>query len=807
MKKVPLRILTVLLCFSMLLAGCNQTGTPETTASTSSGYPTFEFLNYEPGIIDTVYDTEEIVVADYVINITDGVDPTGQKDSTDAIQTVLNTCAKNGGGTVFLPRGQYRISKTLSIPSFVYLQGDWNDPDQEGFNGEYGTVILADVAPAEEETRNPILADREDIYANFPSLIRLGGSAGIIGVTIYYPRQDINNVTPYPFAIEIPSFAGVGGHINHHASTIRNVTFLNCYKGIIAGASATVYSGNYAAAFEQVHIENIKGTFLYQSLQMYVASEAGVVKNVTISNDYWKNCTLGAPDAAKLDEYTMRYTTGMLLGDLEWLFFDDISIRDVCMGVRIYDGIRRFFTNTIYFIGQFYRLDVRNTQTAMRIDNMMPNFGITIAESYLEGSVYSINERDVTTSSVKLVNTTLVGDTFGDSLMLSGANDAYDSLLAQGSLANTHRPALPWPTAVLFDAVKDYGADNTGATDASEAIQKALDAARDNGGGIVYLKAGYYWLDSPLTVYDNTELRGAAAAATRDQIGMSKGTVLLGNYGYAQDKIIAQNSTALVTLQGTGSGMRGIRVIYPENKPEPQSGTRYRYHSYAVRVLGQNAYMAYCSLVGVPFGVEVVNAKDVVLTEVSGCYYDVGVRVVHSENVYIDEFLENAAVVARFGYATVPAIQKYFLYGWPTDGDAMSAMYSYITRPNTTFFQAVDSKNVSIVNCSAFGIRTLYEGTNSEAKILACNADNCSDYTWKVDGGRLYAVNMFKYNDKDTYDTVNGGKVTCFNTLTLHFTTDFKLDTDDVDNLCYESIKVPSSGKEVNDLPQRYKKQ
>ena len=245
MKRKIIRIIAGILSIMMLLAGCqNQlvdpTGEKETTPRPSETTPLLpDTSGNKPAIINSAYGTDDVLVVDYVIDIACGADPTGQQDSTAAIQGVLDVCSENGGGTVYLPAGRYLVSSQIRVPSFVYLHGDWNDPDAKDFNGDYGTVIVADVEPAKEETRNPILADRDDIYANFPALFRLGGSAGLIGVTIWYPEQDINNVTPYPFAVEIPSFAGEGAHINHMASTVKNVTFLNCYKGIIAGASAS----------------------------------------------------------------------------------------------------------------------------------------------------------------------------------------------------------------------------------------------------------------------------------------------------------------------------------------------------------------------------------------------------------------------------------------------------------------------------------------------------------------------------------------------------------------------------------------
>lgn len=68
----------------------------------------------------------------------------------------------------------------------------------------------------------------------------------------------------------------------------------------------------------------------------------------------------------------------------------------------------------------------------------------------------------------------------------------------------------------VFDAVADYGADATGAADATAAIQSAIDAAESNGGGVVYLPAGLYRCDGTLNVSaSNITLRGAGPENTR----------------------------------------------------------------------------------------------------------------------------------------------------------------------------------------------------------------------------------------------------------------------------------------------------
>src|SRR5262245_38780595 len=53
--------------------------------------------------------------------------------------------------------------------------------------------------------------------------------------------------------------------------------------------------------------------------------------------------------------------------------------------------------------------------------------------------------------------------------------------------------------ARVFDAVRDYGADPTGATNSCPKIQAALDDAARAGGGVVHLAAGLYKCQPPTT--------------------------------------------------------------------------------------------------------------------------------------------------------------------------------------------------------------------------------------------------------------------------------------------------------------------
>ncbi|MFY7954085.1 MAG: glycosyl hydrolase family 28-related protein, partial [Armatimonadaceae bacterium] len=73
----------------------------------------------------------------------------------------------------------------------------------------------------------------------------------------------------------------------------------------------------------------------------------------------------------------------------------------------------------------------------------------------------------------------------------------------------------------VFDVV-EFGADRTGSTDSSTAIQSAVDRASASGGGLVWLPRGTFRVGVPagksaaLTVAaDHVVLRGAGAGRTR----------------------------------------------------------------------------------------------------------------------------------------------------------------------------------------------------------------------------------------------------------------------------------------------------
>lgn len=744
-----------------------------------------------PNIISTTFETEEIVIADVVAKSpTYAVDATGNADSTQGITKALADCFALGGGTVYLPKGKYKITGNITIPPFTALRGDYNDPDKAGFNGDYGTVILADPAVSTN---------------SFPGLFTIGGSSAAIGLTIYYTKQTVKNVKPYPYTFEIPSFASTLGHANHMAPTIRNITMINSYKGICA--SITTRGGLVSGANEMIHLENIKGTVLFKGAELYNSSEYGVVRGITFNNNYWANSAsyFNPPSKADIDAFTSVYGIGMQLGDLEWVQFSNITIADYKIGIRLFDGLRRLIKGqpAIFFIGQFYKLNITNTMTAVRVDNMFPNFGVTFAESFLQGSLFSIRNEDQTNSLIKLVGTKLKGDTNGIRIQNSGGEDAYAQMKAAKSLPDNEIQIEPKPPKRLYNAVVKYGADKTGATDSSKAIQDALDAANADGGGIVYLSSGYYRVTKALTVYANTELRGSAAAATRDEITMSKGTLLLANFGYTSEEA-AKTATALITLSGDNAGVRGLRVIYPDNEPNTSAGT-IRFHSFTIRAVANNNYIVNASLAGAAFGIQFIGtaAKPLLnpsVRNVSGTYYRQGISFIYTKDGHIEEALSNASVVARNGLTDFTP--EFLPYTWPSDENGkVSDIYDKITRPYSHFIIADNSSNLAIANSFTFGSKKVVTSNNSTIKIINSAGDNLypsGGALFDITGGSLTGVNIMRYSGTALIN--NGGTVNLFNRISLHENTD----KDVVSNNLVSPSYLSGVEKNEDDLPIPY---
>lgn len=523
-----------------------------------------------------------------------GADRTGKEDCTDLIQACLTAVSYEGGGTVYLPAGFYRVEGELQIPSGVTLRGEWMSPDEGGLGK--GTILMA-------------YANRGTSLDTDTGFISMSSAATLRNISVWYPEQSPTNPQPYPNTIK-----GTGHTV------VMNVTLYNSYKGFYnSGCSSMLIRGFY-------------GTILNQGIFGSEAYDIPRIEKIRIDTKYWVNSGLpNSPqteaEISRLENYARNNVIGIKAGRQDWGYWYDIytnNVRYACMLTDGNDSIGKLVTrNTkvgIYIEAMSYPglsvsysdLDAsqagiyysskgnetlsvstttfRNSDNAIRAVNAA-DYGISLNQCtfedwndnavFMDGGHLNVSNTDFngTANTFKVSNrvaqAVLTSNTFkGDTLFTGvGWSDTDDRITRDD---NNHEipertddynysfaPARQAATNRVFD-VADYGAEPVmtiseigSAKDSTASIQAALNAAANAGGGVVYIKGGYFRVDGGLTIPSGVELRGTFEGPHFGN-GTMEGTQLLAYGGKGN-----ANGTPLITMQ-KNSGATGFTVYYPE---------------------------------------------------------------------------------------------------------------------------------------------------------------------------------------------------------------------------------------------------
>ncbi|WP_333732800.1 discoidin domain-containing protein [Streptomyces sp. IBSBF 3010] len=656
-----------------------------------------------PVLADTRYPADGPVVADFDVR-DHHADVTGRKDATAAVQAALYDCQDAGGGTVWMTAGTYRITGTVEVPAFCSLRGDRRDPDRG--KGDYGTVIRADLPAG----------------ADGPVLFRVGGSASVQGLTTYYPHQDAARPVPYNYTFEIPGSAWASDE-NFMMGTVQHVTMLNSYKGV--GVSTMTDERGRPAVQGQVHesatVQDVKGTVLSEGAVAYNGSDVGTWDDITFSNAYWAGAPAAyhPPKRSALDKWTRAHGTGLVLGDLEWDQFSRITLSDYRTGIHIVKGQRARFT------GAFVRTRVLRTDTALLVEDIDSRWGMTLAESTLEGSTASV--RNTVEGYVKVTGTKLTGPTSGTVIRMPGSVPAYRAPAAD-----------PQPRREVLYVAENapHGVGYQPKADATASVQKVLDRAGARGGGLVYLPAGWYRIDGRLRVPAGVELRGASASPNRDESQNSGGTVLIAHAG--RDSADAAKAPATVTLDGTGAGVRGLRVFHPENNP----ATGYVPYPYDIRGQARGSYVVDVSLTNAWNGVDMSSERNdgFVVHKLHGVFLNRGVTVGAVRGGSINGVLSNGNGVARVGYG-IP--------NWGLGSNLFPETIDGFTRKNTDLVHVDGARGLTVNDVFGYGMHNGLVVESGEVHAHNLGTDNLGDGGYSVKAGKdaeVSAVNVMRYN-------------------------------------------------------------
>jgi len=165
-------------------------------------------------------------------------------------------------------------------------------------------------------------------------------------------------------------------------------------------------------------------------------------------------------------------------------------------------------------------------------------------------------------------------------------------------------------------SVRDFGAVGDGKTDDTAAFQKALDAANQAGGGVVYAPRGNYFFAGHLSVPAAVTLRGmwesvpshvgirnAGAAKPTDD-----GTTFLVTESQGKE-----DATPFITLHDNCT-LKGVVIYYPQQKPaeEPQP------YPYAIAMRGKNPAVLGVELLNPYNGIDAAHNERHLIRDVHG---------------------------------------------------------------------------------------------------------------------------------------------------------------------------------------------
>ncbi|MGB0370144.1 MAG: glycosyl hydrolase family 28-related protein [Opitutales bacterium] len=565
-----------------------------------------------PWITPIVYDSEGLVpVVSFDVTAPPyNADRLGRTDSTEAIQAAINDADKFGG-TVYAPSGRYRIGGNLSIPAGVTLRGDWRRPT--GADPiTLGTVLMAYAGRGDPSAKPFItineggLRDLSIVYPEqtvdnivpYPACVLLAGNSAI---------KHVNLVNPYI------------GVITGSFSTVLDVCGSPLKTGIIMLKAVAVprctdlrFSPRYwaesrfpgAPSFEELTAAlKREQSFAIQLNRQ----DAGIFIDVEIDHypigvkvmpphgwTYWHNVKITNAEIGMFftgGSNHRVYVTGtsisaskygilMQMDKTGWQEnWIKLSKSGKPFGSRRDYAELRLFECTFDVSGTAVRLDGSYSQMFDAHSCTFANWGsgkddyaIDAENAYVDvyDSKFLQSNRHIRFKSSRSP-LTAKGNTFPSQpdIKTTGSSkneiDHSPTSYAGRSLPEIIQvpdtlPARLDPESLYVVTAPPFNAPTDGETDASLAIQSALDKAGENGGGTVYLPQGRYLLKRHLTIPSGVELRGVNDFMPR---GRQVRAMLIADI--PQDMGNPQNPP-LITLESTpelrGSGITGLTIWY-----------------------------------------------------------------------------------------------------------------------------------------------------------------------------------------------------------------------------------------------------
>ncbi|MCR5837908.1 MAG: discoidin domain-containing protein [Lachnospiraceae bacterium] len=697
----------------------------------------------------------------YAYNVMDfGADNTGNNDNTQIFQKLIDKTSDMGGGIIYIPSGMYKVTGSLRIKKGVTLYGDWKEP-KKGQNLPEGTVLMAYVGRNRDEEGTPFMETEVEV--------------GITNLTIWYPEQQPDNIVQYSPTIRL----GCDWYFGNEYANVKNVTLVNSYIGIWwnrhNGGASPVINGVYGTPLykgieidciaDVGRIENAHFSPSYWADSDYnqVSNKKENIKNwlyenaigiVMRRNDWSYTCYVdvegynvgyctrlsseGNGATPNGHHYKFKLTdckTGIKFETSNYvgILFDDINCYKCETGVRVEGNT----TDTIQFANSKFtctkyaiNIDKTSSTKFMLYDSQI-NAGVVYAEGgTLAASSNAFNNKQPQIVVGNLGRMSLSGNSFKNEKQVIN-NSIYNSNDSNADFESEKVPVfdddkakfkshMPKKTDLFIVTKAPYNADNSknhgGGNDCTQAIQNALNDAKNNGGGIVFMPAGHYRVNGSIIIPEGVELRGATDLST---VPHGSGAIIEA-YGNRNNP-----SGAPLIKIAANAGIRGVIFNYPEQTFNLNDNGEFRPVDYPATMqgLGENVYVINVGIRAATWGIDFDTYRcdnhyvDFLAGHINKCCVKVGNN---SKNGIINNLMFNTII-----YACGREYPKFG--GFPNspdtpNGQSNSAVYDQQLR-DLEFLVVGDTKNETLYNCFPYGafigIKFINEGNGGADDFLS----------------------------------------------------------------------------------------
>ena len=604
-------------------------------------------------LVDTKYPTIDNVVIAY--SVADfGVTGDGVTDVTQQFQDLLNSLGALGGGTLFVPEGQYVIRGNLLLPKGITLRGEWKKPKKG--EGIAGTILMAYAGRGDEEAT---------------PFITMEPSSAVMDLAIWYPEQTPSGITPYPPSVEF----GKPNYFGNENCNAKNITLVNSYAGIVFsrknGGTCPTINGVY-------------GTPLSRGIEIDNIVDVGRIEWIDFSPDYWAGS--GLPNSPSLDgdhkAWIYENGTGIVMRRNDWSYTCFVNIEGYNKGFHAVESITSpgtqpnghnyamTFTScktgldisaangvglmctgiktvkcetgiavesSASGVVQLHTCSLDATKNAILIDEsastrlMILQSDIHKGAVNVSGGTFTATDCDFNNpapqiSITKNARAIITGNRFAQTVQIAESS-IFKNIIDHTPVSMKQLPEIMEiapeahkpPRIELYIATEaPYSAVADGTTDNTLAIQSALDQAAADGGGVVFLPPGKYKVLGHLVIPSQVELKGSVDVSTTPT---GPGSILevyadRNNPGGEPFLKLSENS-----------GIRGLVFDYPEQLITQLPGIAK--YPYCVQATGKNIYMINIGMRAVDQGVDLFTyaCDNHYIDYLAGHAFDIGIRV------------------------------------------------------------------------------------------------------------------------------------------------------------------------------------